>query len=161
MLKKILNQSTCGGCRVCCVFDRDDVWELPLLRESDLPAVREHYSGELIKRGDSSFVFDVSFDERGLTYCPMLTEHGCILGDSKPFDCKIWPFRVNDLNGTLVITLSPVCEAVSALPLLILTKFVNSDGFADKLFAEAAKNPDMVKPYIEGYPILATMRNEE
>lgn len=155
MLKKILNQTTCRGCRVCCIFDESDIWELPLLTENDLATVKEHYSGEFIKRGDACYVFDVKFDEKGLAYCPMLTEKGCILADNKPFDCKIWPFRVNDLNGTLVITLSPVCESVSALPLDKLTEFVNSDGFADRLFSEAIKNPDMIKPYINGYPILA------
>ena len=124
------------------------------MTKSDLTNIEKHYNGDYIKRGNC-YVFDVDFDSNGLAYCPMLTENGCILGDNKPFDCKIWPFRVNDLNGTLVITLSPVCEAVSALPLDKLTDFVNSDRFAEKLFSEAANNPDMVKPYIKGYPILA------
>lgn len=33
-----------------------------------------------------------------LTYCPMLTEKGCALGDNKPFDCRVWPFRVNRIS---------------------------------------------------------------
>ncbi len=155
VLKKILDQSTCGNCRVCCVFDKSDVWELPLLTSNDLIYAKAHYNGEFIKRGDCSYVFDVEFKENGLAYCPMLTEKGCILGENKPFDCKIWPFRVNNLKGTLVITLSPVCRSVSSLPLNKISDFVNNDGFADMLFAEASKNPDMIKPYISGYPILA------
>ena len=155
MLKNILSPSSCAGCRICCVFDRSDIWELPLLWESDLDAVKPHYNGKLIKRGSSSYVFDVDFKEDGLAYCPMLTDKGCILGNDKPYDCKIWPFRVNDLNGRLVITLSPVCPSVSELPLNRLMDFMQKDSFAEQLFSAAKEHPDMVKPYISGYPILA------
>ena len=31
-------------------------------------------------------------------------EKGCILGDDKPFDCRIWPLRVMALNETKVST---------------------------------------------------------
>lgn len=67
----------------------------------------------------------------------------------------IWPFRVNSLNGMHVITLSPVCPAVIKLPLEELCRFVNSDGFAERLFRHAAEFPETVKPYEQGYPILA------
>lgn len=152
-LKKILSSESCGKCRVCCGFTRDDIWEIPLVFKEDRRAVEEKLGVELSPRG-GEFVFDMEFDG-DISYCPALSDNGCVLGELKPFDCAVWPFRVNMLGNTRVITVSPVCETVFSLPLKALSDFVNEDGFADALFAEARKHPDMVKPYIDGYPIMA------
>lgn len=153
-LKKILSSESCGKCRVCCGFTRDDVWEIPLVYAENRGEVEKKLGVGLIPRG-GEYVFDMEFNDRDISYCPALSEHGCMLGDLKPFDCAIWPFRVNLLGDMRVITVSPVCETVSSLPLKTLSEFLNEDGFADALFAEARKHPDMVKPYIKGYPVLA------
>lgn len=152
MLKEILSQEECGKCRVCCGFTEDDVWEIPLIFKENRSKVEELLGEKLISRGEE-FVFDMKFDG-DISYCPALSDRGCTLGDLKPFDCAVWPFRVNLLNGLHVITVSPVCGAVSSLPVKTLSDFINKNGFAEKLFAEAERHPDMVKPYINGYPIL-------
>jgi Fe-S-cluster containining protein len=154
MLKKILSPEKCGKCRVCCGFDESDKWEIPLVFADLKDYVEKNYDIKLVPRGQE-FVFDMKFNGEELVYCPMVGENGCVLGDRKPFDCRIWPFRVNELNGKRVITVSPVCEEVSALTLKTLSEFLNGDGFAEMLFHEADLHPDMVKPYIKGYPILA------
>lgn len=154
MLGKILSADSCGKCRVCCGFTREDIWEIPLIFKENRPAVEEMLGVRLVPRGEE-FVFDMKFDGGELSYCPALSENGCLLGDLKPFDCAVWPFRVNALGDMRVITVSPVCETVSALPLKALSEFTEADGFAKKLLAEARKHPDIVKPYIENYPILA------
>lgn len=154
MLGKILSADSCGKCRVCCGFTREDIWEIPLIFKENRSAVEENLGVRLIPRS-KEFVFDMKFDGSGISYCPALSENGCSLGDLKPFDCAVWPFRVNSLGNMRVITVSPVCETVSALPLSALSEFVETDGFAIKLFAEARKHPEIVKPYIGGYPILA------
>lgn len=155
MLKKILNPASCGECRVCCGFDESDKWEIPLIFDELREFIAQHYPDvKLIARG-GEYVFDMRFNGGEVAYCPMLTENGCALGDNKPFDCRIWPFRVNSLDGRRVITVSPVCGEVSALPLKALCDFVNADGFAKRLFEAAKAHPDMVKPYISGYPIVA------
>ena len=88
-----------------------------------------------------------------LYYCPMLdNEKGCILGDDKPFDCRIWPLRVMALNETKVITLSPVCPTMNEKSIKELTKTANE--LADQIFEYADENPEAVKPYLDGYPIL-------
>lgn len=150
MLKKILDPKDCGKCRICCGFDENDKWEIPLIFSDLREKLKDEY--RLVPRG-SEYVFDMSFNGSEVVYCPALTESGCALGDSKPFDCRIWPFRVNRLDDRLVITVSPVCGTVSSLPLKSLCEFLDS-GFADTLFETASKHPDMVKPYIDGYPIL-------
>ena len=153
-LEKILSSESCGKCRVCCGFTKDDIWEIPLVYAENRKGVEEKTGAALIPRG-GEFVFDMDFKGCDISYCPAISENGCVLGELKPFDCAVWPFRVNSLGDMRVITVSPVCEEVSALPLKTLSDFVNADGFADTLFAEARKHPDMVKPYIDGYPILA------
>lgn len=158
MLKKILSGESCAKCRVCCVFDRDDEWEIPLISRELADYIWENFEGEYsVKARKNSFVFDMKYDEDGLTRCPMLTQTGCRLGDSKPFDCKIWPLRVMRLDDMLAITLSPVCDCVSSLPLKQLSDFVNS-GIGDAIYKAAEKMPDMIKEYIDGYPILAVRK---
>lgn len=154
MLGKILDKSSCAKCRVCCGFVEDDKWEIPLVFTETRNAVEQKLGVKLIPCGNE-FVFDMKFNEDTLVYCPAASENGCTLGELKPFDCLIWPFRVNQLGEQHVITVSPVCESVSALPLSRIMEFVHADGFAERLFEESHKHPDMVKPYIKGYPIVA------
>lgn len=153
MLKKILSPKTCGKCRVCCVFDRDDVWEIPLISEE----LHERISAsrpelKTIARGNNSYVFDMEFKNDGLTYCPALSDTGCTLGGNKPFDCMIWPLRAMKKGEDIVITISPVCESVDPESPAV-KELVNE--LAPVIFAEADRNPDIIKEYIEGYPIAA------
>lgn len=154
MVKELLSAEKCGRCRVCCGFTREDIWEIPLIFSENRKAVEEKLGVELIERG-GEFVFDMDFGGNEIAYCPALSENGCVLGELKPFDCAVWPFRVNSLGSKRVITVSPVCEEVFSLPLKRLSEFVYKGGFAQRLFAEAERHPDMVKPYTDGYPILA------
>lgn len=152
-LGKILSADSCGKCRVCCGFTREDIWEIPLIYAENRAAVEERLGVKLIPRG-KELVFDMEFSG-DISFCPALSESGCSLGDLKPFDCAVWPFRVNALDNLRVITVSPVCETIFSLPLKTLSEFVQQDGFAEMLFSEAKNHPEIVKPYIDGYPILA------
>ena len=158
MLKKILSGESCAKCRVCCVFDKSDQWEIPLISRELADYLEKNVkTGYTLKPYKNSFVFDMKYDGDGLSRCPMLTEKGCLLGDSKPFDCRIWPFRVMKLDELLAITVSPVCDSVSSLPLKKLCEFL-SGGMGDTIFKAAEEYPDMIKDYIDGYPILAVKR---
>ncbi len=153
MLKKILSPETCGKCRVCCVFDRDDIWEIPLISKKlhqNISATRPEL--KMSERGESSYVFDMEFKDNGLTYCPALSDTGCTLGENKPFDCMIWPFRAMKKGDDIVITISPVCSSVD--PNSPDVKAL-AEELAPVIFSEAEKNPDIIKEYIDGYPIAA------
>ncbi len=158
MLKEILKPASCAECRVCCGFDEGDKWEIPLIFSEFREKIEEKLGVTLKKRG-GEYVFDMEFDGDKLIYCPAKGENGCTLGDLKPFDCLIWPFRVNSLGEFRVITVSPVCGTVSKLPLATLSEFIKKDGFSQKLFRTAREHPDIVKPYIDGYPILCVEQN--
>ncbi|MCM1164909.1 MAG: hypothetical protein NC299_04425 [Lachnospiraceae bacterium] len=159
MLSSILKRESCAKCRVCCGFAEDDKWEIPLIFGNAREKIEEKLGVKLSPRGNE-FVFDMEFDGDRLVYCPAASENGCTLGALKPFDCMIWPFRVNALGEYRVITVSPVCESVSALPLKTLSEFVSADNFAEKLFRTASAHPDIVKPYLDGYPIIAVEKSE-
>ena len=157
MLKKILSSNTCAECRICCVFDKYDVWETPVISRE----LKEKIAGEFpelrfVSKGDA-FIFNMEENwnnEKELFYCPALDpQKGCTLGDMKPFDCKVWPYRIMDLGENLVISIASICPEMYARPLSELTSALE-DGLAEKIFAEAEKNPEMVKPYEQGYPIL-------
>lgn len=153
MLKEILSKNDCAKCRICCGFVESDKWEIPLIFRENKDKIEEKLGVSLEKRGEE-YVLPMKFDGEKVVYCPAVSENGCTLGELKPFDCAIWPFRVNLLGNIRVITVSPVCESVSKLPLKTLCDFIQKDGFAQKLLSEADKHPEMIKPYISGYPIL-------
>lgn len=155
MLKKILSPKTCAECRICCCFDRYDVWETPVLT----PAVADeiyHISPETAMRKNGEIynfkVKELKGDE--LFYCPMLDKKkGCILGDGKPFDCKIWPYRIMEFNGKKVVTISPVCPELYTRPLKELEEFMKED-LLNSIKKYAEMYPEAVKPYDSMYPIL-------
>lgn len=155
MLKALLSNGECAKCRICCGFVESDKWEIPLFAGETERASAEEFASVNRLPGTKSCVFDMKFNGNEIVMCPAASENGCLLGDNRPFDCHIWPFRVNELNGMHVITLSPVCPAVIKHPLSEIMDFVNSNGFADRLFQHAADYPETVKPYERGYPILA------
>ena len=52
MIKKILKGSSCAACRMCCIFDRYDVWETPLFEENTMNKVKSAVpNAEFAKKG--------------------------------------------------------------------------------------------------------------
>lgn len=153
MLTEILSRESCAACKVCCLFDREDCWEMPLIKPDLAAAIEKDYPEVKIKKTGVCGVFEPDFGEDGLAACPMLGEKGCRLGENKPFDCRIWPFRVMKKGNLLLLTLSPVCETVSKLPVSKISRF--AEKISPQIFEEAKRNPEMIKDYIENYPVFA------
>lgn len=154
MLKEILNKSTCAECRMCCIFDRYDIWETPLFDEETKNKVLAFNSdAEFVKVGSKYMLNAGKLADGDLFTCPALTENGCILGDEKPFDCKIYPFRVMEKDGKRVIAVSTLCESVYGQNHNKLKEFLEN-GFAKKIFAYADENPETVKPYYDNYTVI-------
>ena len=156
MLTKLLSRGTCADCRQCCVFDSYDIRETPVISREMRERIRTLCpDAAFVSAGTASFRFRMcTTDEEGQFTCPLLDPaKGCILGDEKPFLCRLFPFRVMELAGRRVIAVSPFCEALAALPLETLLRFLK-DGLADTVFTYAAAHPDEVQPYDELYPVL-------
>lgn len=155
MLKNILSGSDCANCKICCIFDKYDLWETPVLDDELKAKTAERFpDASFVRKGDG-WIFRMSEAEDGLYYCPMLdSKTGCKLGDEKPFDCRIWPYRIMSLGGSRVISIASICPTMYKKPLEELCAELERDGLGEKIFAFADAHPYIVKPYEDGYPIL-------
>lgn len=154
MLKKILSPESCAECRLCCVFDSSDIWEIPVFSHETAGIIREALPDtEFIPYGGGYILKTEKLAGNELFTCPALTDKGCMLGDSKPFDCRIWPFRIMEIGGRRAITVASICSEIYNRPLSQLVEFLK-EGTADMIFSYAAENPEIVKPYDSGYPVL-------
>lgn len=156
MLSKLLSKSECANCKICCSFDSTDLWETPVVSKTLRDEILDDYPELRFVTKNNSYLFRMEREpDEDLYYCSVLDhEKGCVLGDNKPFDCQIWPLRIMDFNGKRVITLSPVCPVMIKKPLCDLQMLAKE--LAPIIFSEADKNPDIVKKYLPGYPILFT-----
>ncbi len=155
MLSKILSKDECAKCKLCCTFDSYDLWETPCITPSLASKILQEYAPEqqFVKKGEHFLLKMKKEKDVDLYYCSLLdSDKGCILGDDKPFDCKIWPLRVMALNDTKVITLSPVCPVVTKKPIGEIMEVARE--LSEQIFKYADENPEAVKPYLADYPIL-------
>lgn len=150
MLKKILDQRSCAECRLCCGFDSSDIWEIPVFTAETAKRMPDT---EFTEKNGGFIVKTPELKDEEIFFCPALTDKGCSLGDEKPFDCRIWPFRIMEIGGKRAITIASVCKKLYNRPLSELTAFLE-EGLADKIFSYADKHPEIVKPYCTGYPAL-------
>ena len=155
MIGKLLSREECAKCRLCCCFDSYDLWETPVIENSTRQRILEDFKPDqdFLDLEDHSLLKMQKEPDRDLYYCSLLDhDKGCIMGTEKPFDCRIWPFRVMDLNGTRVIVLSTVCPVVQTRPLCEIQAVAKE--LAPQIFAYADRAPFAVKKYISGYPIM-------
>lgn len=159
MLSKILSNETCGKCKGCCYFDKDDLWEVPLLTPESANIIEKNYPKTKLIENKSLMSFDVpklSGDE--MFVCPMLTDKGCILKDDKPFDCKIWPFRIMyDENEKASIAVSAYCKPVSSMSKEKLKDFLISSGLIDKIKKYYLEYPESIKKFSKDYFFIYTI----
>ena len=170
MLSSILSKTSCAACKFCCSFRRQSLWETPLFP----PEVAEKLSreneygvvGEFAQAGrDGQNVQDAcrlvlennyrTDDPEEEVPCTFLDpQKGCILkGEDKPFDCSIWPLRIMNKDGKLVIALTPTCSAIGAVPSQVLVELVQG-GLGEKIFEYAKTHPYIVKEYHQGFPVI-------
>lgn len=154
MIKKILNKNVCAECKTCCIFDCYDVWETPVFTSEICEKILAVKPETKFISKDGGYIFRVEkFSDEGLFSCPALTENGCMLGDEKPFDCRIWPYRIMEISGRRAITIASICNELYNRPLSQLIEFLKS-GLADEIFRYADAHPEIVKPYYDGYSVL-------
>lgn len=156
MLKKILLPETCAECRLCCVFDRTDIWEVPVLTKENAENVRKILPDAEIAEKNSEYTFSVpELQGDELFKCPALSCTGCRLSrEEMPFDCRIWPFRImHSENGKCVIAVSELCKGVGEYSDEQLRDFLN-DGLGEMCFQFAEKHPEHIKPMAQGYRII-------
>lgn len=155
MLSKLLSREECAQCKLCCCFDSYDLWETPVITGKTKQRISEEFKPDqdFLELEGYSLLKMQKEPDRDLYYCSLLDHSkGCVMGTEKPFDCRIWPFRVMDMGGTKVIVLSPVCPVVQTRPLNEIQAVAKE--LAPAIFKYAEENPFAVKKYINGYPIM-------
>jgi Fe-S-cluster containining protein len=124
------------------------MWEIPSFET--LPEEIPHFKWGSMFRIKPEF--DGKFDGE-LYECPFLDpKTGCKLGDEKPFECKIWPFRIMEYFGSTAICISDLCEYMMNKSLIELRKLATD--LSPWIYSYAKKHPEIIKPYDKGYPIL-------
>lgn len=161
MLKGLLEKQTCAECQICCGFDSSDLWEMPVMTEKTVKRLSELNPSAKFLEKDGGFVTDPGdLKPEELFFCPALDrEKGCVLGEDKPFDCRIWPLRVMETEDKRYrfITVSPVCPEIFSRSLAEISRFVQGK-LENEIFRYAQENPQIIKPYIKGYPIIAVSK---
>ena len=158
MLSRVLSKQSCAACKFCCSFRRQSLWETPLFppevveklsKPNEYGVVGEFCDGKIILKGYRTD------DPEEEVPCTFLDPHkGCILkAEDKPFDCSIWPLRVMDKGGELVIALTPTCLTIGATPRPELIALVKN-GLGAKIFEYAKTHPYIIKEYREGFPVV-------
>lgn len=163
MLSKILSKEECASCRFCCSFRRQSLWEVPVFTSENISAINASNNdtsnslipfesdGKVYAKYDLSDKYLTSDSEEEVK-CPFLDiNKGCILSsDEKPWDCKIWPFRVvKKESGEPFVVLTPTCPGVGKLSSSAISEFADED-FKKSLIAYAKEHPYLIKEYVEG-----------
>lgn len=158
MLKNILSPKTCSNCRICCKFDYTDTWELPVLSmETKMAVTKNKPETQFTPIGEEVTFKTPMLSGDELFSCPALTDSGCGLSEKyKPFDCKIWPFRIMyDEDKNKIITVSELCPAIKNLSDNQLRKFLIEESLAKIIFDYSKCHPSHIKPMQKGYrPLL-------
>jgi Fe-S-cluster containining protein len=126
MIDELLSRQICAECKGCCVFDKNDIWEV----QDKVPVTQKD----------------------GLFVCAHLTEKGCALGSDKPLECSLYPFRVMKTGNSQVIAVCKFCKAVTDLPLSKILQFTEEKH--SEFYALARKFPEIVKEYKNEYIIV-------
>lgn len=167
MLSSILSKKQCAACKFCCSFRRQSLWETPLFppevveklsKPNEYGVVGEFAQASRDVQDARRLVLEDKYrtdDPEEEVPCTFLDpQKGCILKwEDKPFDCSIWPLRIMDKGGKLVIALTPTCHAIGAVPNQALVNLVEN-GLGDKIFEYAKTHPEIIKEYREGFPII-------
>ena len=62
MLEGILSPKTCAACRICCNFDKYDVWDTPVITAELKERIEERFPQiRFVENGDSgAYIFNMS-----------------------------------------------------------------------------------------------------
>lgn len=118
--ESILSAEDCAKCEFCCSFRRQSLVFTPFFEKEKVDEIHTLFPEVRFKtRENGKLTIDIDHmyrtdDSEEEALCPF-NKVGCILPEHlKPFDCKLWPFRImrkRDGNG-LVLALAPTCPRI-------------------------------------------------
>lgn len=156
MIESLIAIDQCSRCKICCIYDNDDLWDAPSFSKQEWKAIpqkaREKVSftvgnklwyPELIQIGISEFA------------CPFLGENGCTLLSNKPFKCALWPlYVVETIHGNAVVY-SNVCPNITRSEEVIRETL--GTHFFERLRSIVAYNPEFIEPMREHFSLVCLL----
>ena len=173
MLKSLLSPEDCAKCRYCCSFIKPTSREMPLIDadllegsglleklQKDNPEAKFEKIIKVVDNVSHGF-YKINIDNLYITndpkeevLCVFNKGKGCILGENKPFKCKVWPLVVMRTNNKLVIALRTDCKIIASKPFREIQSLVEN-GLGEKMLEYAKKFPDFIDDYREDCYILS------
>lgn len=158
MLEEILSARDCARCEFCCSFRRQSLNLTPYFAPETLEEIQRLYPEAKFKSLPGRAVtidLDDKYstdDENEEALCPF-NRKGCILPEHlKPFDCKLWPFRLMNKGGSLVLALVPSCPWIKKDDMSKLKEVALS--VAHEAIKYSKTHPEIIIEYRDDYQII-------
>ena len=142
MLSAILSKEFCKDCKFCCIFEVRHLWETP----EKISHILDKYEGA---------------DPLCEVPCPHLDNAaGCTLSDKdKPFECSIWPFRIMNRDGRIIMAVANTCPGIKQYSEEFLRDFAQ-DNLLIPARSYYSEHPNAAKPYVDYYTELFTLSED-
>lgn len=158
MLKNVLSGKQCASCRICCSFVKKDAWEAPIFTETEMEKILkagirgDRFQAFMDEDGNTVYRAVYEFQsEKEILLCPCLDEKtGCLLGEQKPFACKIWPLRICQEDGQLVLGIADCCPAFAGDKKGALLSELDERGLREQILAKG-QDTKVLKDMPQGY----------
>lgn len=148
MLSDIIKPFNCAACEFCCKFTEDNLWDVPLFTETQMLL----YPNISFKQYEGLWT-PLLIKESPFYKCPFYnSDMGCVLKDSKPFDCDLWPFYVMKKDSKIVVSLCNDCSVVNETDFGLLLTILSEN--RDRILDVCKQYPDYARKYINNYRII-------
>ena len=153
----------CAECRFCCSYRRASLWETPLIDEDLFEKLKTLYPEAKFKTVNGYITVNLddlykTYDTEEEALCWFNDGKGCVLDEDRPFECRVWPFRVMRCGGQLVIALGTGCPFFAEKSLSEINDLLNS-ALEKEMLDYAKKFPAFVKDYQDNYRILKVLED--
>ena len=158
MLGELLSPSDCATCGYCCSFRKKSLNLTPHFAKETIDEITRLFPEARFKSlPDGIVTIDLddmyqTDDEDEEVLCPF-NKTGCILPDHlKPFDCKLWPFRLMKNGADLSLALVPSCSYIKIDDRQKLKTVAQK--VAKEAVGYAKDHPEIIIDFREDYQII-------
>lgn len=164
MLKDVLSPADCARCGFCCSFRRQSLNLTPYFAKETVAEIGRIYPEARFKTlPNGAITIDIAdnyhtndSEEEAPCY---FNRNGCILPRHlKPFDCKLWPFRLMKSKNGLVLALVPTCPWIEKKDLAKLRATALT--VAKEAMEYAKTHPEIVIEYRADYQVIIPVPEE-
>ena len=164
MISNLISKTDCAKCEFCCTYYRNEIWEALRFSKEILPEIKKICPEAKFKSLTETIVTQEladlykTDDAKEIVLC-YFNKNGCILPDHlKPFECKIWSFRIMRKGNETVIALSTTCPIINKCTAEEIQATI--ENLSDNLRKYVRIHPETIKEYHEDYKIIGLFKIE-